>query len=232
MDSSKFVEESVGRLVRITDPYDDSAFMPSDLPPAWTMPSELWPLLVEAHKALGNLNGIGQTLPDPELLLRPLQKREALRSSSLEGTFATPEELLLFELQPREPTSDTDRVNDWREVFNYGVALREGYRYLLDQPPSILMIRQLHKWLMEGARGSKKQPGEVRDCQVCIGSDRRFVPPPPIELQRCLEALEVQLRNRDENYDPLVNVYILHYQFEAIHPFRDGNARPGSSVLG
>ena len=231
MDASRFTAKDTGRLVRISEPHEDHAFVPADLPPSWEMPTSLWPLLLEAHKALSNLDGVGQTLPDPQLLLRPLQQREALRSSSLEGTFATPEELLLFELNPRSADKDTEEVNEWREVFNYGIALQKGDEYLRQHPPNIAMIRELHKWLMNGVRGSNKRPGEIRRIQVFIGSNARFVPPPPIELDSCLDALSEHLQTPMQQYDPLIGAYIIHYQFETIHPFHDGNGRIGRVLL-
>src|SRR5262245_22571528 len=98
------------------------AFDPAPLPPTW-FPSDLqWRLLIEAREALARLDGTGRHLANPSLLLRPLQNREALSSSSIEGTFATPEELLLFEVEPLSPSHDKGRVNDWREVFNYREA--------------------------------------------------------------------------------------------------------------
>ena len=130
MDTSQFTEARTGELVPITSPFNDAAFVPDPLPPGWEFPLHLWPKLAHAKQLLGKLDGIGSTLPHPELLLRPLQNREALTSSSLEGTYASPQELLLFELNPRAPKSSQDRANAWREVSNYGKALREGFVYL------------------------------------------------------------------------------------------------------
>ena len=192
-------------------------------------------MLGEAKQLLGHLNGIGATLQEPELLLRPLQRREALRSSSLEGTYASPEELLLFELKPRDPTSHRDRANAWLEVSNYGAALRQGHKYIQEGGPiSLFLIRKLHEWLLRGVRGEDKMPGQFRDRQVHIGSDRRFIPTPTERLDECLSLFEGQLSQDSAihgKYDPLVTAYILHYQFEAIHPFLDGNGRVGRLLL-
>ncbi len=231
MDKSSFKSSRTGRLVKITGQPEEWAFVPDDLPPKPGFPVKLWPLLANAKEALGRLDGIGRTLPDPWLLLRPLQNREALRSSSLEGTYATPEQLLLFEIHPREPVSDQDQANEWREVSNYGRALSEGMRLLDSLPICLRLIRSMHKVLLEGVRGRDKAPGQFRRCQVHIGSDRRYVPPPPHKLERCLDAFEKHLHCPDERYDPLAACYISHYQFEAIHPFVDGNGRVGRLLL-
>jgi len=231
MDEAKFGDSRTGRLVRISTPVEDYAFIPDNLPPASGFPERLWPLLADAKEALGRLDGIGRTIPDPGLLLRPLQNREALRSSSLEGTYATPEQLLLYEMDPREPRSERDKANEWREVGNYGRALTEGSKLLDEMPICLRLIRSMHKTLLSGVRGRDKAPGEFRRCQVHIGSDCRYIPPPPHELLQCLDSFEKHLHESDERFDPLVRCYIIHYQFEAIHPFVDGNGRVGRLLL-
>jgi len=191
----------------------------------------LWPLLAQAKQSLGKLDGIGQTLTHPQLLLQPLQQREALRSSSLEGTYATPEELLLFELDPSEPKSEKDKANAWLEVANYRKAQREGYDYLEARNLNLGFVRSLHGWLMDGVRGQDKSPGQFRDCQVYIGSDRRYIPPPITHMNDCLLEFENILKTKPTKIDPLVACYLMHYQFEAIHPFKDGNGRVGRLLL-
>lgn len=143
-------------------------------------------------------------MPNPELLLRPLEKYEAVCSSSLEGTYAAPRELFLFELEPREPKSAEDPANAWREVSNYSQAIRLGIRLLQELPFCLRFIRELHKTLLIGIRGREKTPGEFRTCQVHIGSDRRFVPPPANHLADCLDAYDKRLNAEDLQYDPLV----------------------------
>lgn len=231
LDASRFTEQKTGSLVEVLAPEKDWAFLPDNLPPSWQFPDTLWPLLADARECLGTLNGIGRSLPDPQLLLRPFQRREALRSSSLEGTYATPEELMLFEMNPRQPTSEEDPANAWLEVANYGKALRHGCKLLEKLPLSLRVIRKMHELLLSGVRGRSKSPGEFRKYQVQIGSDRRYMPPPPEHVQPCLDALEKYLNTDEGNYDPLVRSYIVHYQFEAIHPFLDGNGRVGRALL-
>ncbi|MHC4745155.1 MAG: Fic family protein, partial [Planctomycetota bacterium] len=231
MDASKFTPDKTGELVRIEHPEKDWAFVPDSLPPNWKFPIDLWPLLSEARENLARLDGIGRTLPNVELLLRPLQGREAIRSSSLEGTYASPQDLLLFELEPRQPKSEDDPANAWLEVSNHSRALRQGIELLKELPLCLRFIRELNRTLLSNVRGKDRTPGEFRKCQVHIGSNRRFVPPPPSHLDACLDAFEKRLNEDDANYDPLVRCYFLHYQFEAIHPFVDGNGRVGRVLM-
>lgn len=231
MDIKKFTENIPGELVRISVPFEDWAFVPAPLPPAWQFSENLWPLLMEARSEIARLDGVGRTLPNPDLLLRPLQSREALLSSSLEGTYATPEQLLLFEMNPREPSSERDPANSWLEVSNYGRALREGIRLLTELPFCLRLIKELHKHLLTGVRGRDKAPGDFRTTQVYIGADKRFIPSPPERLTSCLDKFEKYMNQEDPRFDPLVRCYLLHYQFECIHPFLDGNGRVGRTLL-
>jgi Fic family protein len=190
----------------------------------------LWPLLVEARSALSALDGIGKALPNPELLLRPLQYREAQRSSSLEGTVTDPRQQVLFEIEPQYPKSAADPRNALREVFNYGLALRLRRTTHASLPLSLRLIRELHRTLLDGVRGSDQRPGEFRRTQNQIGRPPRYVPPPPNELGPTLSAMERFLHHKT-GYDPLVKAYLVHYQLEAIHPFGDGNGRVGRLLL-
>ncbi len=205
------------------------AFVPDPLPPTWTWPEHLWPVLLEAHQSLAKLDGAGRHLQSPELVLRPLQNREAQKSSSLEGTYTDPQEQLLFALDPREGTSKEDPVNARREVFNYMRALSLR-RDRSDLPFSLRLIREFHHVLMSGVRGSDRDPGNFRRLQNQIGRPARFVPPPVPELPRLLDNFETYL-HQDDGLDPLVRAFVAHYQFEAIHPFMDGNGRVGRLFL-
>ncbi len=237
MDASRFTDGKTGELVRISTPEGpDWAFVPQPLPPAWRFPESLWPLLAQAREQLARLDEKGRTVANPTLLLQPLQKREALRSSSLEGTYATAKELLLFELNPREASSSSDPANAWREVFNYDQALRLGLQALTAEAPAGLplshrLIRNMHAVLLAGVRGRDKGAGEFRRRQVHVGSDKRYVPPPPEVVPRCMDDLEKFLHSGHGGLDPLVVSYLVHYQFEAIHPFLDGNGRVGRALL-
>jgi Fic family protein len=143
----------------------------------------------------------------------------------------TPEQLLLYELDPKEPKSPDDESADWREVFNYGRALERGCELLKSFPICNRVIREMHELLMSGVRGTNKSPGSFRKWQVQIGSIGRYIPPPANEIERLMDNLERYINTDDNRYDPLVKAYIIHYQFEAIHPFGDGNGRVGRSLL-
>ena len=214
---------------------EDFAFVPRPLPPDRELPADLWPLLAEAKQRVGILEGVGRSLPNPAILLRPLRTREAVLSSRLEGIDVTPRELLLFELEGGPDTPDpaeTERRNDQREVSNYARALSFG---MLDERPlSQFFVRQMHEVLMTGVRGRDRHPGRFREIQAVIGrsrSDRRFVPPPPDRLGECLDAFGDYLAAPARRFDPLVDAFVAHYQFETIHPFEDGNGRVGRLLL-
>ena len=182
MDVTQFTADSPGELVPLAD--GDTAFVPARLPPNWSFANELWPLLAEVKQQFGVLEGIGRVLPNPGLLLRPMEDREAIRSSKLEGTFVTPTELLLFDMEPLESTSETDPVNSQREVFNYRRALHEAVNSSL--PISLRLMCDMHRTLLTGVRGQDRSPGNFRQVQVYLGSSKRFIPTPPFRLAECL----------------------------------------------
>ncbi|MCC5828956.1 MAG: Fic family protein [Phycisphaeraceae bacterium] len=180
---------------------------------------------------IGQLAGEGRTLPNPHLLMRPFLAREAVLSSRIEGTQATLGELLAVDagaVVQRSP-------DDLREVGNYVTALEHGMARLDSLPLSLRLIRELHEKLMRGVRGEQATPGEFRRSQNWIGPpgctlvNARFVPPPPDLLAGCLGEWEKFLRDR--SLPPLLQVGLLHYQFEAIHPFLDGNGRVGRLLI-
>ena len=228
MDVSRFTA-ATGKLIPISNPSDHS-FVPDPLPPKWTFDHALWPLLTEAKRCLGELNGVARMLPNPELLLKPLQRVESLTSSRLEGTYATAEQVMLFEMNPKQPQNSADESNAWLEVYNYTQALRHGY--LVKLPFCLRLIKELHKILLLGVRGTTTRLGEFRTHQVHLGSIRRYVPPPPgPETERCMNDFELYLNKTSDSFDPLVRCFLAHYQLEAIHPFSDGNGRIGRVVL-
>jgi Fic family protein len=163
-------------------------------------------------------------------VLRPLQNREAQRSSNLEGTYTDPAQQVLFQIDPRLPESRDDPANAYREVFNYGTALRLRLEKKDSIPVSLRLIRELHRVLMDGVRGADQNPGEFRRMQNQIGRPARFVPPPLNHLKPALDVFEKYLHG-PKMCDPLVEAFLVHYQFEAIHPFTDGNGRVGRLLL-
>lgn len=233
MNIEQFGEFKTGQLIPINPEgrFHDHAFVPNDLPPPWQPDHALWPVIAEARDRVAKLDGAGGILPTPGLLLRPLQRREAIRSNSIEGTFVTPEELLIFEAernQSKEPQNQ--RRNDWREVIHYDRALSEGCSRIErgDKLDRVLFC-DLHRSLLQTARGKDKSPGVFRDTQVYVEAGRRFIPPPPEAIDGLIGNLEAFLES--DTYDPLVRAFIAHYQFEAIHPFKDGNGRLGRLIL-
>jgi Fic family protein len=168
----------------------------------------------------------------PNVFIRPFARREAVLSSRIEGTTAGLSELLLFEDSPQsvERTSP-----DVREVANYVDALEFGRQAIVHRPLTVSLIKELHQSLMRGVRGDEAQPGAFRREQVFIGQtlrieDARYVPPPPTEVDRLMMALERYLA-RPSELPPLVRTAMVHYHFEAIHPFRDGNGRVGRLLM-
>ncbi len=231
MDITKFRSQKNGELIKITgSPGLDYAFIPNPLPPKWSWPVSLWHLLLDARTALASLDGVGRYLPNPELLLSPLRNQEALRSSSLEGTYATPEQLILFQIDPDQKQPTAEDINSFREVDNYARAIRYYFQGESKLPISLRLIRDLHRILLSNVRGEDKLPGEFRRTQNQIGRPAQYVPPPPDRLPGCLDKLEKYIYE-ESSYDPLVKAFIIHYQFEAIHPFLDGNGRVGRLLL-
>jgi Fic family protein len=207
------------------------AFVPDPLPRQISLDSSQVYLLDEASRAVATLAGVGETLPNPHLLIRPFVRREAVLSSRIEGTQASISDLFLFE------ASGERRVGgDVKEVSNYVTALEFGLGQLPELPLSMRLINRVHSELLAGVRGEERTPGELRNCQVWIGSEgttiqeARYVPPPPDLVPELLADWEKFL-NEDLRIPPLVQCAMMHYQFEAIHPYRDGNGRIGRLLI-
>jgi Fic family protein len=211
------------------------AFVPNPLPPVLDYQVIIRPFS-RAMQAIGELNGLAHQLENPLLVIRPLQRQEALSSSAMEGTFTTANALALAE-------ADADQYVDeaTKEVRNYVRAFDEARRMLEEVPVSNRLIKAAHRVLLAGLstqRGANKQPGEYKTQQNFIGGgsrrieDARFVPPPPHETELAMAALERYLNRPDENEIPaLIDTALMHYQFETIHPFADGNGRVGRILI-
>jgi Fic family protein len=182
---------------------------------------------------LGQLAGLGSALPDPNLLIKPFVRREAVLSSRIEGTRASLADLYAFEAGQLKLF---ELPEDVREVENYVSALNYGLERLNDFPMSLRFIRELHEELMRGVRGEQWTPGAFRRSQNWIGapgstlSTATFVPPPVEPMHTALRDLE-RFIHADDDLPPLVRVAMIHYQFEAIHPFLDGNGRVGRLLI-
>ena len=217
-----------GRTVRLAAGY--AAFVPAPLPPAFEWNRELVNALSAADRAIGRLAGESRRLPNPHLLIRPFIRREAVLSSRIEGTQSTLTDLLAAEAGARVERDSADL----HEVANYVRALDYSVKQLETLPLSLRLVRETHRLLMTGVRGESASPGEFRRTQNWIGppgcrpETATYVPPPPEELTDCLKHWERFLH--DESLPPLIHAGLVHVQFEAIHPFRDGNGRVGRLV--
>ncbi len=230
MDPKDFENSPSGKCIKTPQEY--WAFVPNPLPPNIDYDKKLIHLLSEANRLLGELSGTGRLLPNPYLLIGPYIRREAVLSSRIEGTQASLNDLFFFEAAE----SEKPKVPDVREVLNYVRAMEYGIRLLKELPVSIRLIREIHRILMEGVRGEHATPGEIRRSQNWIGprgcliNDAIFVPPPVEEMKDTLTEWEKYLHsNPDES--PLIQCAVMHYQFESIHPFLDGNGRIGRLLI-
>lgn len=208
--------------------YHDGGFPPATLD--WP---RLIPFLGPAAAAVARYDGILGAVPNPGVLLAPLTTQEAVLSSRIEGTQATMEEVLEFEAGQDAPSPE--RRNDIQEVLNYRAAMREAERLLETLPLSQRVIKEAHKVLLSGVRGQSKSPGEYRRIPNWIGApgcpieDARFI---PIGADRLPDAMSAWERYAHADApDRLVQLAILHVEFEALHPFLDGNGRLGRMLV-
>ncbi|MCD6238376.1 MAG: Fic family protein [Thermotogae bacterium] len=217
----------------IRQPTGYRAFIPGSLPPEPPLKyDESRNLLSEADRALARLDGITTVLPNPELFVGMYVKKEALLSSQIEGTQASLEGVLKFEAD-LTPSED---INEIKEVINYIKALDYGIKRLKNLPLSNRLIKEIHKILISGTRGSHKTPGEFRKTQNWIGpaganlDEATFVPPPPDRVSELMSELEKFIHRKDD-IPPLIKIALIHSQFETIHPFLDGNGRIGRLLI-
>lgn len=230
MQPSDFSDSAPGRVIQTPQGY--WGFVPDPLPPQLTPTWELASQLSEADRALSELAGVARNLPNPHLLIDPFVRREAVLSSRIEGTQASLSDLFYFEASGAPGLA----ASDVREVANYVRALEYGLARLKDLPISLRLIREMHERLMEGVRGEHLTPGEFRRSQNWIGrpgctlTDAIFVLPPAAEMKDALSDLERYL-HAPSALPPLVRLALVHYQFEVIHPFLDGNGRIGRLLI-
>ena len=218
----------------IRQPTGYRAFIPNSLPPepplAWD--AELLSLLSAADQALGRLDGVADTLPNPDLFVRMYVRKEAVLSSQIEGTQASLVDVLEYEANVGQRRLPSDVL----ETFNYVKALNTGLERLQELPLCNRLLREIHGILMQGVRGQERTPGEFRASQNWIGdpvsdlSNATYVPPPPHEMNQAIGVLEVFL-NSPEPMPLLIKAGLAHVQFELIHPFLDGNGRLGRLLI-
>ncbi len=191
---------------------------------------ELINLLSEANKFIGRLDGIALNLPDKDIFISKYVEKEAVVSSQIEGTQASLSDVLQLKKIDNEKRKETEEIVNYIHALNYGVDLLEKL------PISIRYIKEIHKELLKGVRGENKNPGEIRHSQNWIGpngctlSSAIFVPPSVDKMSESLYDLELYM-NSEPTMDPLLRIALIHYQFETIHPFLDGNGRLGRLLI-
>jgi len=192
-------------------------------------PSKFYLELADASLELGNLNGLCQNLPNPSILIAPLLSKEATVSSKIEGTRSTVSDVLKFE------ATGIPKYDDTIEVSNYKRAMLMAIEALKERKLDLSFIKTLHQILLEGTRGQEKR-GKFREIQVWIGvkvakiEEATYIPPEPFLVQEYMENLENYILSENQEH-PLVKIAVIHYQFEAIHPFEDGNGRIGRLLI-
>lgn len=231
MKITDFSENTPGKVVKTIEGY--YAYIPDPLPPQLEWSNKLLSRLVSAERSMARLEEVGRAFPVPHIVVRPFVRREAVLSSQIEGTRTTFQELLTFEAQQLGLFGE---LQDSQEVHNYVRALDYGLERLDSLPVSVRLIREIHGVLMEGVRGKAMTPGDVRKSQNWIGrpgatlEKARYVPPPVDEMHVCLSELE-KFIHQESDLPPLIKVGLIHYQFESIHPFLDGNGRIGRLLI-
>lgn len=231
MNPNDFHSPETGQVVLNQNGY--YAFIPAPLPPnlVWSLP--LISALSEAERDLSHLAALAGAFPFPRLLIQPFMRREAVLSSRIEGTRATLAELYTYE---STQLSFLEPGDDVREVHNYVTALDYGLERLKTLPISLRLIREIHEKLMQGARGGNLTPGEFRRTQNWIGPagstimTATYVPPPVDEMNQALGDLEKFIHD-GADVPILARAAMIHYQFEALHPFLDGNGRVGRLLM-
>ena len=225
----KLEEYKSGEYIKMND---YKAFIPSKINYNWGWDdTKLDKLLAEANRQIGELNAYSLLIPNVDLYIKMHVKIEANKSSRIEGTRTTVEEDLLdiIDINP-------EKRDDWEEVQNYVKAINYGVKRISEGfPVCNRLIREIHKILMTGVRGEHKAPGEFRISQNWIGgsmpSTAVYVPPPYTEIAECLSDFEKFINNEKIDTPDLIKIAILHYQFESIHPFLDGNGRIGRLIV-
>jgi Fic family protein len=231
MDAADF-ENGPGTV----DPHNGlPCYRPASLPPDIEYTDDLLRVYGDAQYALGRLATLHRSVDNENLLIAPFIVREAATSSQIEGTNVTVSDIILHDIETSPERSAADS-QDVREAYNYVDAVREGFARLeAGEDISVELICDLHETLLSDVRGVDAKPGELRDIPVYIGSpdgsaaNARFIPANPNTVDILLDQLVTYINSG--SYPSLVDVAITHYQFETIHPFRDGNGRLGRLLM-
>ena len=205
------------------------SFKPSALPPKLNIDNDMLKKLVEANRELIRLDTAAKLIPGSELFISMYVRKEALISSQIEGTQCTLDDVL-------DPKLDTNANLDVADVVNYVKACSYAIERLEKLPLCKRLFREIHGQLLSGVRGQEKNPGEFRRSQNWIGAancslkEARFIPPNVDDMNQAMDELELYM-NESDDYDPLIRISLIHYQFETIHPFLDGNGRVGRLLI-
>ncbi len=230
MKPKKFTKQAPGKVIKTQRGY--WAYLPNPLPPKIDWSSGLLNKLSQADRSIAQLAEVGKNFPVPHVVVRPFIKREAILSSRIEGTQTSLQELYAYEARQLSFIEDEDA----HEVQNYVVALNYGLNRLAKLPVSQRLISELHARLMKDVRGEYATPGKIRHTQNWIGSpgasleNATFVPPPVDDMHKCLSDLEKYIHSTSK-LPSLARIGLIHYQFETIHPFIDGNGRVGRLLV-
>lgn len=194
---------------------------------------ELVSLIGEANRAISNLNSYARIVPNPDLLIGPMLLREAISSSRIEGTQATVRDILRQDVDIELPGKVRAEA---REIVNHREATKLGLLMLEELPISNRMLKGMHKRLMYRVRGEAKRRGDFRMGSNAVATENtvdsiRFLPPPASEVENLMFRLEEYINQPSPKIDPLIRCALIHYEFEAIHPFADGNGRLGRVLI-
>jgi len=239
MQTTRLETSPIGRLVPIVGPdpatheiVSGQAYLPDPLPRDLTLATKTWTAVNTATAALARLDGAARLIPSPGLLRRPTLRREAQSTSALEGTYAPFQDVLAADRD--DPASMTAEL---REVLNFERVAEQAFGWPEDRPITLGMLSELQRTLVRGTAGELRDAGGLRDCIVVVGrpgssfADARFVPPPPgDQLRGGIEYLLGWLADPPE-LPTVVQAAMVHYQFETLHPYSDGNGRLGRLLV-
>lgn len=232
IESQRFNTERSGSLVKnLTGELSYYSFKPSELPPVPSLEidANMLSLLIEANRRVAYLDAISEKIPNQNLFLSMYVRKEALVSSQIEGTQCTLDDVL-------DPNASENANIDVGDVINYICASDYAISRLKELPLCMRLLKETHAKLINGVRGSDKTPGEFRNSQNWIGGqgstlkNARYIPPCVDDMRDALDSLEKYI-NSDDTLDPLIQAALIHYQFETIHPFLDGNGRVGRLLI-
>ena len=240
MQEGRLRTSPIGQLVPFLGPdpatqevVEGLAFLPDDLPRDLTLSTSAWTQVNDATAALARLDGAARLIPEPGLLRQPTLRREAQSTSALEGTFAPFVEVMAA----GDEEDATGQSSEMHEILNFERCARLAFSWPDNRELTVTQLGELQKTLVSGTAGELSDAGDLRDRVVVIGargqplSEARFVPPPPgDQLRAGVESLLIWLNN-PPNLPSVVQAALVHYQFETLHPFSDGNGRIGRLLV-